>query len=145
MDDYLSCIHIIYSAVQYLCYDFTKLYEETGRKVLLALAGDHAPSFVDHVADKTRTEGNDLQSLERSTPFFISKDRPAANRSVCLGSQQVINTCQPLMWFNTKSCRLGSSSLSTSSSSATGCSPVISRSKDASDSLHASTTDRCCP
>ena len=63
MDEYLSCIHMSDDAVQELCDYFTKQYDETGRKVVLAFAGDHAPSFVDHVADKTRAEGNDLQIL----------------------------------------------------------------------------------
>ena len=46
MDEYLSCIHMSDAAVQELCDYFTKQYEETGRKVVLAFAGDHAPSFV---------------------------------------------------------------------------------------------------
>ena len=39
-------------------------------------------------------------------------------------SQQVMNTCPPAMRFRTNSCRRGSSSLKTSSSSRTGYSPV---------------------
>ena len=36
----------------------------------MAMAGDHAPSFVGHVADPSFAEtDNELQILERSTPF----------------------------------------------------------------------------
>ncbi|MGN0651897.1 MAG: hypothetical protein ACI4KN_02745, partial [Gemmiger sp.] len=55
---------------------FEKVYAEQGRRVIVAMAGDHAPSFVDHVADKSRAEGNDLQILERSTPFIIWANYP---------------------------------------------------------------------
>lgn len=56
--------------MQELCDYFTAQYEKTGRKVIVAMAGDHAPSFVGHVADPSFAEtDNELQILERSTPF----------------------------------------------------------------------------
>ena len=70
MDEYLSCIKMTDAAVQELCDYFTAQYEKTGRKVIVAMAGDHAPSFVGHVADPSFAEtDNELQILERSTPF----------------------------------------------------------------------------
>ena len=75
MDEYLSCIQKSDAAVAELCDYFTQLYEETGRRVVVAFAGDHAPSFVDHVADPSIPE-NELQILERSTPFFIWANYP---------------------------------------------------------------------
>ena len=72
MDEYLSCIKMTDAAVQELCDYFTAQYEKTGRKVIVAMAGDHAPSFVTHVADPSfAAAGNDLELLQRSTPFFI--------------------------------------------------------------------------
>ena len=97
MDEYLSCIHMSDDAVQELCDYFTKQYEETGRKVVLALAGDHAPSFVDHVADKTRTEGNDLQILERSTPFFIWANYPLENIDAATSTADPLNRMDMVM------------------------------------------------
>ena len=97
MDEYLSCIHMSDAAVQELCDYFTKQYEETGRKVVLALAGDHAPSFVDHVADKTRTEGNDLQILERSTPFFIWANYPLENIDAATSTADSLNRMDMVM------------------------------------------------
>ena len=97
MDEYLSCIHMSDDAVQELCDYFTKQYEETGRKVVLAFAGDHAPSFVDHVADKTRTEGNDLQILERSTPFFIWANYPLENIDAATSTADPLNRIDMVM------------------------------------------------
>src|SRR5699024_9101791 len=58
---------------------FTNLYEETGRKVIVALAGDHAPSFVTHVSDASVAPENDLQILQRSTPYVIWANYPLEN------------------------------------------------------------------
>lgn len=77
MNEYLSCIKMTDAAVQELCDYFTEQYEKTGRKVIVAMAGDHAPSFVKHVADASfAATNNDLQILERSTPFFIWANYP---------------------------------------------------------------------
>lgn len=79
MDEYLSCMYLTDQAFGELTDYFTQVYEETGRKVIVAMAGDHAPSFVDHVADKTIASENDLQILERSTPFIIWANYPMEN------------------------------------------------------------------
>lgn len=79
MNEYLSCIKMTDAAVQELCDYFTEQYEKTGRKVIVAMAGDHAPSFVDHVADHTFTDENNLQILERSTPYLIWANYPLEN------------------------------------------------------------------
>ena len=79
VDEYLSCMYMSDQAITERCYYFTKVYEESGRRVIVALAGDHAPSFVDHIADKTKAAENDLQILERSTPYFIWANYPLEN------------------------------------------------------------------
>lgn len=79
MDEYLSCMYLTDQAFGELTDYFTQVYEEIGRKVIVAMAGDHAPSFVDHVADKTIASENDLQILERSTPFIIWANYPLEN------------------------------------------------------------------
>ena len=76
MDEYLSNMYLTDQAFGELTAYFEKVYAEQGRRVIVAMAGDHAPSFVDHVADKSRAEGNDLQILERSTPFIIWANYP---------------------------------------------------------------------
>lgn len=76
MDEYLSCVKLSDEAFGELAAYFTRLYEQTGRRVLVAIAGDHAPSFVDHVADQGIATGTELQLLERSTPFVIWANYP---------------------------------------------------------------------
>lgn len=79
MDEYLSCIYLTDQAFGELTEYFTNLYEETGRKVIVALAGDHAPSFVTHVSDASVAPENDLQILQRSTPYVIWANYPLEN------------------------------------------------------------------
>ena len=97
MDEYLSCMRMSDAAVQELCDYFTKQYEETGRKVVLAFAGDHAPSFVKHVADTTRAAENDLQILERSTPFFIWANYPLENIDAATSTEDPLNRMDMVM------------------------------------------------
>ena len=91
MDEYLSCMKRSDAAVAELCAYYTDLYQRTGRRVVVAMAGDHAPSFVDHVADKTRAAPNDLQILERSTPFFIWANYPLENISADVSKSDPLN------------------------------------------------------
>lgn len=79
MDEYLSCMLLTDRAFGELTDYFTDLYADTGRRVIVAMAGDHAPSFVDHVADKSIAATNDLQILERSTPYLIWANYPLAD------------------------------------------------------------------
>ena len=76
VDEYLSCIYLSDQAIGELCNYFARQYEQTGRRVIVCLAGDHAPSFVDHIADHDGIADSDLWLLERSTPYFIWANYP---------------------------------------------------------------------
>lgn len=78
VDEYLSCMSLSDAAVGELTDYFTALYQKTGRRVIVAMAGDHAPSFIDHIADQSIPE-NERQLLERSTPYLIWANYPLAN------------------------------------------------------------------
>lgn len=91
MDEFLSCMYLSDAAVAELCEYFDRVYAETGRRVVVAMAGDHAPSFVDHVADKTKAAGNDLQLLERSTPYFIWANYPLENTAAAVSETDPLN------------------------------------------------------
>lgn len=78
---------------------------------------------------KTRRRAAPFAALRRgihhrTVPFLTWKILPPSNCGSRSSSQQVMNTCPPRMRFSTNSCRRGSSSESTSSSSSTGYSPV---------------------
>ena len=97
MDEFLSCMKMSDAAVAELLDYFTNLYETTGRKVVVALAGDHAPSFVDHVADKSIAPQNELQILERSTPFFIWANYPLENTAAAVSTTDPLNRMDMVM------------------------------------------------
>ena len=98
MDEYLSCIKMTDAAVQELCDYFTAQYEKTGRKVIVAMAGDHAPSFVTHVADPSfAAAGNDLELLERSTPFFIWANYPLEHTDAAVSTTDPLNRMDMVM------------------------------------------------
>ena len=98
MNEYLSCIKMTDAAVQELCDYFTEQYEKTGRKVIVAMAGDHAPSFVKHVADASfAATNNDLQILERSTPFFIWANYPLENIDAATSTADSLNRMDMVM------------------------------------------------
>ena len=97
MDEYLSCVKMSDAAVQELLDYFTELYETTGRRVVVAMAGDHAPSFVDHVADKSIAPQNELQILERSTPFFIWANYPLEQSDAAVSETDPLNRMDMVM------------------------------------------------
>ena len=97
MDEYLSCVKMSDAAVQELLDYFTELYETTGRRVVVAMAGDHAPSFVDHVADKSIAPQNELQILERSTPFFIWANYPLEQIDAAVSGTDPLNRMDMVM------------------------------------------------
>ena len=98
MDEYLSCIKMTDAAVQELCDYFTAQYEKTGRKVIVAMAGDHAPSFVTHVADPSfAAAGNDLELLQRSTPFFIWANYPLEHTDAAISTTDPLNRMDMVM------------------------------------------------
>lgn len=98
MDEYLSCIKMTDAAVQELCDYFTEQYEKTGRKVIVAMAGDHAPSFVTHVADPSfAAAGNDLELLQRSTPFFIWANYPLEHTDAAVSTTDPLNRMDMVM------------------------------------------------
>ena len=97
MDEFLSCMRLTDEAITDLCDYFTQVYEQTGRKVVVAMAGDHAPSFVDHVADKSIAPQNELQILERSTPFFIWANYPLENIDAAVSDTDPLNRMDMVM------------------------------------------------
>lgn len=76
MDEYLSCLALDDAALQELIEYFTDLYQETGRRVVLLMVGDHAPYMVTDIADSTLT-GTDLTVRQRATPFLLWTNYPA--------------------------------------------------------------------
>ena len=97
MDEYLSCIQMSDAAFGELCEYFTDLYARTGRKVIVAMAGDHAPSFVTHVSDPALGQGSDLTLLQRSTPFVIWANYPLPHADAAQNPADPLNRMDMVM------------------------------------------------
>ena len=97
MDEYLSCVKLSDAALGELCEYFTDLYARTGRKVILAFAGDHAPSFVTHVTDESLADAAELNILQRSTPFVIWANYPLQNTAAAQNSADPLNRMDMVM------------------------------------------------
>ena len=97
MDEYLSCVQMSDAAFGELCGYFTDLYARTGRKVIVAMAGDHAPSFVAHVSDPALGQGDELTLLQRSTPFVIWANYPLPNADAAQNPADPLNRMDMVM------------------------------------------------
>ena len=97
MDEYLSCVQMSDTAFGELCEYFTDLYARTGRKVIVAMAGDHAPSFVTHVSDPALGQGSELTLLQRSTPFVIWANYPLPHADAAQNPADPLNRMDMVM------------------------------------------------
>ena len=97
MDEYLSCVQMSDAAFGELCEYFTDLYARTGRKVIVAMAGDHAPSFVAHVSDPALGQGDELTLLQRSTPFVIWANSPLPHADAAQNPADPLNRMDMVM------------------------------------------------
>ena len=97
MDEYLSCVRMSDAAFGELCGYFTDLYARTGRKVIVAMAGDHAPSFVAHVSDPALGQGDELTLLQRSTPFVIWANYPLPHADAAQNPADPLNRMDMVM------------------------------------------------
>ena len=97
MDEYLSCVQMSDAAFGELCEYFTDLYARTGRKVIVAMAGDHAPSFVAHVSDPALGQGDELTLLQRSTPFVIWANYPLPHADAAQNPADPLNRMDMVM------------------------------------------------
>ena len=97
MDEYLSCVRMSDAAFGELCEYFTDLYARTGRKVIVAMAGDHAPSFVTHVSDPALGQGSELTLLQRSTPFVIWANYPLPHADAAQSPADPLNRMDMVM------------------------------------------------
>ena len=97
MDEYLSCVQMSDAAFGELCEYFTDLYARTGRKVIVAMAGDHAPSFVTHVSDPALGQGSELTLLQRSTPFVIWANYPLPHADAAQNPADPLNRMDMVM------------------------------------------------
>ena len=72
--EFTSCMYETDQAIGYLTERLTKEYEETGRKVIVCMVGDHAPALVQDL--QTDLAGTDKTIVQQATPYFIWANWP---------------------------------------------------------------------
>ena len=73
MNEYLSCISLSTNALN----DLITYFKNSDRPVVLCMAGDHAPSFVEEITDKAI---DNKAILQRAVPFVIWANFPIAGQ-----------------------------------------------------------------
>lgn len=77
IDEFLSCLTYTDAMIDYMQQYYTKLYEETGRRVVVCMVGDHSPSFLPQLEGickwKDRAEA---ERRGKMTPYFIWANYP---------------------------------------------------------------------
>ena len=86
LNEYLSCISLSVDALNGLM----KYFQDSERPVILCMVGDHAPSFINDIADEN--ENNDI--LKRATPFLIWANFPIEEQREVMVS---LNQLGPLL------------------------------------------------
>ena len=77
IDEYLSCMAYTDAMIGFMQDYYTRLYEETGRRVVVCMVGDHSPSFLTEL--EPICKWSDRAVAERKgkmTPYFIWANYP---------------------------------------------------------------------
>ncbi|MBO5999037.1 MAG: LTA synthase family protein, partial [Lachnospiraceae bacterium] len=69
-NEFISCVSLTDEMIPVMEDYFTGLYETEGRRVVVCMVGDHAPSFINELSDN-RYDMLEENVRMRSTPFFI--------------------------------------------------------------------------
>ncbi len=95
INEYTSCISLTDEMIGEMQRYFSKLYEDSGRRVVVCMAGDHSPSFISDLADLCKwTDESLAKRMARSTPYFIWANYPLDPEALDLvGSDDMDMTC----------------------------------------------------
>lgn len=78
--EFISCIKLTDESIVYLTDRLNKLYAETGRKVIVCMVGDHAPTIIYDLECRESPEAQILAAHE--VPYFIWANYPFAADAV---------------------------------------------------------------
>ena len=95
VNEFTSCISLTDEAIGQLQDYFTGLYEQTGRRVVVCMAGDHSPSFISDLGELCKWEDEAVaRRMARSTPYFIWANYPLDQEKMDLeGTDEMDLTC----------------------------------------------------
>ncbi len=98
IDEFTSCISLTDEAIGQLQDYFTELYEETGRRVVVCMAGDHSPSFISDLGDLCKWEDEAVaRRMARSTPYFIWANYPLEGKDLAGTDEMDLTSLAPTM------------------------------------------------
>ena len=77
INEYLSCLTFTDAMIEYMQQYYTRLYEETGRRVVVCMVGDHSPSFLPFLDGICKWQDRALAERKgKMTPYFIWANYP---------------------------------------------------------------------
>ena len=77
IDEYLSCMRYTDAMIAFMRDYYTRLYEETGRRVVVCMVGDHSPSFLPELESICKWPDRAVAERKgKMTPYFIWANYP---------------------------------------------------------------------
>jgi len=87
--EYVSCMIETDYSILYLTQRLAEQYEKTGRRTIVCMVGDHAPTLI--IDLQTELEGPEKSIAEHITPFFIWANYPIDTALV--GNTDLVDIC----------------------------------------------------
>ena len=111
INEYLSCLTYTDAMIEYMQQYYTQLYEQTGRRVVVCMVGDHSPSFLPALEDLCKWQDRALAERKgKQTPFYIWANYPLDLEDEVLPRTESMDLCclmpamlraagVPLSWY----------------------------------------------
>jgi len=94
IDEYLSCLTYTDAMIEYMQSYYTRLYEETGRRVVVCMVGDHSPSFLPELESICKWKDRAVAERKgKMTPYFIWANYPLELTDEALANTDDIDLC----------------------------------------------------
>lgn len=94
IDEYLSCMAYTDAMIEYMQRYFTELYEETGRRVVVCMVGDHSPSFLPELESLCKWQDRaEAERRGKMTPYFIWANYPLDMDDAAIADMGDIDLC----------------------------------------------------
>jgi len=94
INEYLSCLTYTDAMIDYMQQYYTRLYEETGRRVVVCMVGDHSPSFLPALEGLCKWQDRALAERKgKMTPYFIWANYPLDLEDAALSGVGDMDLC----------------------------------------------------
>ena len=94
IDEFLSCLTYTDAMIEFMQQYYTRLYEETGRRVVVCMVGDHSPSFLPELEPICKWQDKaEAERRGKMTPYFIWANYPLNAQDEALRTTGDIDLC----------------------------------------------------